>query len=98
MNTLETRFSELKYCKFSKEQIIAGSFRILRLLKPSVYLKLGWEIVTTLIVYSPGVSTYWQDIISSIKAKWHTLTLNEQDNIIAALVQLNKHGKIEKYL
>lgn len=98
MSTLSTRFNEQKCCVFSNEQTRAGFFRIIRLLKPSIYLKIGWEIITTVIIYSPSVSSYMKDVISSIVNKWDTLSETDKSNVIAALVRLNKHGKVEKCL
>lgn len=98
MSTLVTKFNELKYGEFSKGQTRAGFCRIILLLKPSVYLKIVWEIITTVVMYSPSVNTFMKDIISSIEGKWNTLTETEQNNIVAALARLNKRCKVEKYL
>lgn len=98
MNTLDSKFFELKSSEFSDKQVKNGYFTILRLQKPTIYLKIGWEIITTILIYSPGICSYWREIISTIRAKWNTLDAVHQENIIAALVKLNKKGKIEKYL
>ena len=98
MNTLDARFYKLKNTQFSKDQINAGYFKIWRLLKPSIYLKIAWEIITTIVIYSPGVSTYLNDVISTIRSKWDSLSITDQDNIVAALIHLNKRGKVEKHL
>ena len=98
MNTLDTRFYELKHTQFTKDQIKAGYLKIWRLLKPSIYLKIAWEIITTIVIYSPSVNTYLDDVISTIRNKWNKFSTTDQDNIIAALVHLNKRGKVEKYL
>ena len=98
MKTLDTRFFELKSTPFSTKQVRDGYLTICRLLSPTIYLKLAWEVVTTIVVYSPGISTYWSDIISSIRNKWNKLSPCDQDNVVAALVKLNKKGRIEKIL
>lgn len=98
MNTLDTRFNELKSTEFSVEQKRAGFFTIFRLVGPLFYLKMTWDFFTTVFVYAPGVSSYRRDIIDSVRSEWEQLTPEKQDNVIAALVSMNKHGKIEKIL
>lgn len=98
MNTLDTKFCEMKHFHFSNKQIVKGYITIGRILTPKFYLKVGWEFITTFFVYSPGINNYLRDVISSIRAKWIVLSCNEQENIIAALTHLNKHGKIDKAL
>lgn len=98
MNTLDSKFLEMKSYHFSNKQKIKGFVTIGRVLKPVLYLKAGWELITTFVVYSPGINEYLQDVISSIRARWNGLSDVEQENVIAALTHLNKHGKIEKAL
>lgn len=98
MDTLDSKFSEMKFFHFSKKQIFKGFAKISRIQKPRMYLKIVWELFTTFIVYSPSINNYLTDIIKSIKDKWEALSENEKVNIIAALTCLNKHGEVEKAL
>ena len=98
MNTLDSKFSEMKGFHFSKKQILKGFVKISCIQKPKMYLKIGWELFTTFIVYSPSINNYLTDIIISIRDKWEVLSENEKENIIAALTCLNKHGEVEKAL
>lgn len=94
-NTLENRFREMKNNNFTEEQVKKGYHTIRRIQKPNIFLKILWEIVTTLIVFAPSVNNYTYSIVSSIKDKWSTLSENEQVNVIAALSRMNKSGKID---
>lgn len=98
MSSLDERFLEMKSKHFPYVQIIKGYGVIGRILNPTIYLKLCWEFVTTVIVYAPSASNYMKDMIRSIRKKWIVLSEKEQENIVAALTHLNKHGKIEKAL
>lgn len=98
MSSLDEKFLEMKSVHFSNTQIIKGYGVIGRMLNPTIYLKLCWEFVTTVIVYAPSTSNYMRDMIRSIRKKWIVLSEKEQENVVAALTHLNKHGKIEKAL
>lgn len=97
-NTFENRFREMKNNNFTKEQIKKGYHTIRRIQKPNIFLKILWEIVTTLIVFAPSVNNYTYSIVSSIKDKWDSLSDNEQVNVIAALSRMNKSGKIDRII
>lgn len=96
MDALNLKFMEMKSFCFSRKQIRKGCFLIFRILKPKIYLKIIWEIVTTFIVFSPSVNNYLRDVILSIRGNWDILSEKEQECIIAVLVHLNRHGRIEK--
>lgn len=98
METLDSKFLEMKSFHFSSKQITKGYFTIIRILKPTIYLKIIWELITTFVVFSPSINNYTQDLISSIREKWNTFSEDEQNCVIAALSRLNKHGNIEKAL
>lgn len=98
MSTLDLKFMEMKNLHFPRSMKIKGFYLISRLVNPNVYLKLTWELLTTFVVYSPSVNNYLKDIILSIRKKWDTLTDIEQENVVAALMSLNKHGEIERAL
>jgi len=97
-NTFENRFREMKNNNFTEEQVKQGYHTIRRIQKPSIFLKIIWEIITTIIVFAPSVNNYTYSIVSSIKDKWSTLSENEQVNVIAALSRMNKSGKIDRIL
>lgn len=97
-NTFENRFREMKNNDFTEEQVKKGYRTIRRIQKPNIFLKILWEIVTTLIVFAPSVNNYTYSIVSSIKDKWSTLSDNEQANVIAALSRMNKNGKIDRII
>ena len=97
-NTFENRFREMKNNDFTEEQVKQGHHTIRRIQKPSIFLKILWEIITTIIVFAPSVNNYTYSIVSSIKDKWSTLSENEQENVIAALSRMNKSGKIDRIL
>ena len=97
-NTFENRFREMKNNDFTEEQVKQGHHIIRRIQKPSIFLKILWEIITTIIVFAPSVNNYTYSIVSSIKEKWSTLPENEQVNVIAALSRMNKNGKIDRIL
>ena len=97
-NTFENRFREMKNNNFTEEQVKQGHHTIRRIQKPSIFLKILWEIITTIIVFAPSVNNYTYSIVSSIKDKWSTLSENEQENVIAALSRMNKSGKIDRIL
>lgn len=98
MDTFDSKFMEMKSFHFSSGQKFRGFLVIGRMQKPSMYLKIGWELFTTFIVYSPGVNNFSKEIIPSIRNKWEKLSIKDQENVIAALTTLNKHGEIEKAL
>ena len=98
MNTLDSKLQEMKNLHFSKKQVRRGYSTICRIQGPIIYWKLFWDLFTTLIVYSPSVNNYLIDIIPSIRQNWEKLSEEEREDIIAALVHLNKKGKIEKAL
>lgn len=98
MGTLDSKFMEMKNLHFSKKQVRRGYASICRIQGPIIYWKLFWDLFTTLIVYSPSVNNYLKDIIPSIRQNWGKLSEEEREDIIAALVHLNKKGKIEKAL
>lgn len=97
-NTFENRFREMKNNDFTKEQVKQGHHTIRRIQKPSIFLKILWEIITTIMVFAPSVNNYTYSIVSSIKDKWSTLSENEQVNVIAALSRMNKSGKIDRII
>ena len=97
-NTFENRFQEMKNNNFTEEQVKQGYHTIRRIQKPGIFLKILWEIITTIIVFAPSVNNYTYSIVSSIKDKWSTLSDNEQTNVIAALSRMNKNGKIDRIL
>lgn len=97
-NTFENRFREMKNNDFTEEQVKQGHHTIMRIQKPSIFLKILWEIITTIIVFAPSVNNYTYSIVSSIKDKWSTLSENEQVNVIAALSRMNKSGKIDRII
>lgn len=97
-NTFENRFREMKNNDFTEEQVKQGHHTIRRIQKPSIFLKILWEIITTIIVFAPSVNNYTYSIVSSIKDKWSTLSENEQVNVIAALSRMNKSGKIDRII
>ena len=97
-NSFENRFREMKNNNFTEEQVKQGHHTIRRIQKPSIFLKILWEIITTIIVFAPSVNNYTYSIVSSIKDKWSTLSENEQENVIAALSRMNKSGKIDRIL
>lgn len=88
----------MKTNHFDEKQIKAGYYTIWRIQKPSIYLKILWEIVSTFIVFSPSVNNYMYTIMSSINDRWPKLSETERINIIAALTDMNKKGKIDKLL
>ena len=88
----------MKNNNFTEEQVKQGHHTIRRIQKPSIFLKILWEIITTIIVFSPSVNNYTYSIVSSIKEKWSTLSEKEQVNVIAALSRMNKSGKIDRIL
>lgn len=98
MKTLDSKFLEMKNIHFSTKQILSGYVLIFCILKPQAYLKIFWEVVTTIIVYSPSVCNYLKDIIMSIRKKWEKFSEEKQYCIIAALVHLNKKNKVEEAL
>ena len=97
-NTFENRFREMKNNNFTEEQVKQGYHTIKRIQKPGIFLKILWEIITTIIVFAPSVNNYTYSIVSSIKDKWGALSEHEQVNIIAALSRMNKNGKIDRIL
>lgn len=97
-NTFENRFREMKNNIFTEEQVKNGYHIIRRIQNPSIFLKMLWEIITTIIVFAPSVNNYTYSTVSSIKDKWATLSDNEQINVIAALSRMNKSGKIDRLL
>lgn len=97
-NTFENRYREMKNNNFTEEQVKQGHQTIRRIQKPSIFIKILWEIITTIIVFAPSVNNYTYSIVSSIKDKWSTLSENEQENVIAALSRMNKSGKIDRIL
>ena len=97
-NTFEKRFREMKNNNFTEEQVKQGYYTIRRIQKPGIFLKILWEIITTIIVFAPSVNNYTYSIVSSIKDKWGTLSDHEQVNVIAALSRMNKSGKIDRIL
>lgn len=97
-NTFENRFREMKNNNFTEEQVKQGYHTIRRIQKPGIFLKILWEIITTIIVFAPSVNNYTYSIVSSIKDKWSTLSDNEQANVIAALSRMNKNGKIDRII
>ena len=97
-NTFENRFREMTNNNSTEEQVKKGYRTIRRIQKPSIFLKILWEIVTTIIVFAPSVNNYTYSIVSSIKDKWSTLSDNEQANVIAALSRMNKNGKIDRII
>lgn len=97
-NTFENRFREMKNSDFTEEQVKQGHHTIRRIQKPSIFLKILWEIITTIMVFAPSVNNYTYSIVSSIKDKWSTLSENEQVNVIAALSRMNKSGKIDRII
>lgn len=98
MSTLDSKFMEMKNYHFSKTNKIKGLYMVSRLQSPKMYLKLTWELLTTFIVYSPSVNNYLKDVILCVRKKWDSLTDIEQENIVAALTILNKHGEVERAL
>ena len=97
-NTFENRFREMKNNNFTEEQVKQGYNTIRRIQKPGIFLKILWEIITTIIVFAPSVNNYTYSIVSSIKDKWSALSEHEQVNVIAALSRMNKNGKIDRIL
>jgi len=97
-NTFENRFREMKNNNFTEEQVKQGYHTIRRIQKPGIFLKILWEIITTIFVFAPSVNNYTYSIVSSIKDKWSTLSDNEQANVIAALSRMNKNGKIDRII
>lgn len=97
-NTFENRYREIKNNNFTEEQVKQGHHTIRRIQKPGIFLKILWEIITTIIVFAPSVNNYTYSIVSSIKDKWSTLSESEQENVIAALSRMNKSGKIDRIL
>ena len=98
MATFEERFREMKTNNYTEEEVRKGYHIIMRILKPSIFLKILWEIITTIIVFAPSVNNYTYSIVSSIKDKWECLSDNEQVSVIAALSRMNKSGKIDRIL
>ena len=98
MSTLESKSTEMKNFHFSRKQVLKGYILIFSILRPLTYLKICWEVITTIIVYSPSVCNYLKDIIMSIRKKWGKLSDEKQFCIIAALVHLNKRNKVEDAL
>ena len=96
MNTLDSTFMEMKSFHFSNSQKIKGFLTIGKIQRPTMYLKIGWELFTTFIIYSPGITNYLQELIPSVRRKWNTLSDKERYNVIAALTQMNRHGAIER--
>lgn len=96
MDTFDSKFIEMKSNHFSSGQKFRGFLIIGRIQKASTYLKVGWELFTTFVVYSPGTNNFSKEIIPSIRKQWNKFSLKEQENIIAALTVLNKHGEIDK--
>lgn len=94
MSTLESKFIEMKNFHFSRKQVLKGYILIFSILRPLTYLKICWEVITTIIVYSPSVCNYLKDIIMSIRKKWGKLSDEKQFCIIAALVHLRAVLKI----
>lgn len=88
----------MKNNNFTEEQVKQGYHTIRRIQKPGIFLKILWEIITTIIVFAPSVNNYTYSIVSSIKDKWSTLSDNEQANVIAALSRMNKNGKIDRII
>lgn len=97
-NTFENRFREMKNNNFTEEQVKQGYHTIKRIQKTGIFLKILWEIITTIIVFAPSVNNYTYSIVSSIKDKWGALSEHEQVNVIAALSRMNKNGKIDRIL
>lgn len=98
MKTIEVKFDEMKDLHFSKEQRNKGFMTIIRNLRPIAYFKITWELFTSLIVYSPGVSNFLKEVIMSARRSWSSLSDHDQCNLIAALAYMNKGGKIERAL
>lgn len=98
MNTFENRFREMKNNNFTEEEVRKGYYIIIRIQKPSIILKILWEIITTIVVFAPSVNNYTYSIVSSIKNKWDSLSDNERVNVIAALSKMNKSGKIDRII
>ena len=98
MSSLNLKFAEMKNFHFSIGQKLKGFIIICRIQRPSMYLKICWELLTTFVFYSPSVNNYLKDIIVSIRKKWNSFSVKEQENVIAALSSLNKHGEIERTL
>lgn len=96
--TLDSMFNEMKYHHFSKQQIIKGWGFICCMQTPLFFLKIGWELITTFIIYSPSVNNYSKDLICSVRKDWENLTIEKKLCVIAVLASLNKHGKIDEAL
>ena len=96
MDTFDSKFMEMKNNHFSGGQKFRGFLVIGRIQKVSMYFKVGWELFTTFVIYSPSPNNFLKEIIPSIRRKWENLSLKEKENVIAALTVLNKHGEIEK--
>ena len=97
-NTFEKRFNALKNNNFTEEQVKKGNSIIWRIQGPGMFLKIVWEIITTIIVFAPSVNDYTYSVVSSVKKKWDKLSYTEQINVIAALSRMNKSGKIDRIL
>ena len=65
-NTFENRFREMKNNNFTEEQVKQGYYTIRRIQKPGIFLKILWEIITTIIVFAPSVNNYTYSIVSII--------------------------------
>lgn len=98
MDSLDSRFNEMQHCEFSRKQTFRGIWLIARTQNLSTYLRLLWEIFTAIVVYSPGISTFSQDFITSIRSKWNSYSHQDQVCVIAALSYLNKNGRIDRVL
>ena len=98
MKTLDVRFMEMKDMCFKSKQVRKGYLTIGRVLKFTTYLKMCWEIITTIVLYAPSTSNYMRDMIHSVRMKWDVLSVSEQENIIAAFVHMNRHGNVERAL
>lgn len=97
-NTFENRFREMKNNNFTEEQVKKGYHIIMHIQKPGIFLKILWEIITTIIVFAPSVNNYTYIIVYSIRDKWSTLSDKDQINVIAALSRMNRSGKIDRIL
>lgn len=98
MATLESKFEELKLYQFSNTKSFKGFLIICKMQGVKFYIKIIWELLTTFIVYSPSINNYMHDMIVSIRKRWKDLSPKDQENVIAALLKMNKHGKIDKVL
>ncbi len=98
MVTLDVKFEELKGSHFSCQQVAKGLLVISRIQGPVFYIKILWELITTVVVYSPSVNNYMRDVIISVRNSWMGLSENDQVNVIAVLSHWNKNGKIDQIL